>query len=66
MDFMSESSGKKDTKIMGRWICFGIAIGCAIGVAIGNLALGIGPGIAAPAINLHTCPQKQLCFSAQI
>ena len=46
MDFMSESSGKKDTKIMGRWICFGIAIGCAIGVAIGNLALGIGPGIA--------------------
>lgn len=41
---MSESSGKNDPKIMGRWVCYGVAIGCAIGLAIGNLTLGIGPG----------------------
>jgi uncharacterized membrane protein len=43
---MSESARKKDRKIMGRWICFGAAVGCAIGLAMGNLTLGIGPGVA--------------------
>jgi hypothetical protein len=35
---MSDSPDKKDGKFIGVGLCFG--------VAIGNLALGIGPGVA--------------------
>ena len=44
--FKRDPSKRGKTVPPGVWLPFGVAIGCALGVVMGNLALGVGLGVA--------------------